>query len=86
MHVESNHPPNIMKQILKTIEKRFSQLSPIEEIFNESAPLHGDKLHQSGYQQKLKYNPVNSVTYSLLKYNPVKSEQKFTANVTAKEI
>ena len=33
--VESNHLPNIIKQIPKTIEKRFSQLASNEEIFNE---------------------------------------------------
>ena len=49
MYVESNHPPIIMKQILKTIKKRFSHLSSTEEIFNESAPFHGDKLQQSGH-------------------------------------
>ena len=54
IHVESNHPPSIIKQIPKTIEKRLSQLSSSEEIFNESAPFYEDKLHQSGYQQKLK--------------------------------
>ena len=50
MHVESNHPPNNIKQNPKTIEKRLSQLSSKEEIFNESAPFYKDKLHQSGYQ------------------------------------
>ena len=40
IHVESNHPPNIIKQIPKTIEKRLSQLSSNEEIFNESAPFY----------------------------------------------
>ena len=49
MYVESNHPPIIMKQILKTIEKRFFHLSSTEEIFNEPAPFHGDKLQQSGH-------------------------------------
>ena len=44
IHVESNHPPNIIKQIPKTIEKRLSQLSSSEEIFNESAPFYEDKL------------------------------------------
>ena len=39
IHIESNHPPNIIKQIPKTIEKRLSQLSSNEEIFNESAPI-----------------------------------------------
>ena len=64
IHVESNHPPNIIKQIPKTIEKRLSQLSFNEEIFNESAPFDEDKLHQSGYQQILKYNPVNTKTHN----------------------
>ena len=58
------HPPNIIKQIPKTIEKRLSQLSSNEEIFNESAPFYEDKLHQSGYQQKLKFNPVNTKIHS----------------------
>lgn len=49
VYVESNHPPIIIKQILKAIEKRFSHLSSTEEIFNESAPFHGDKLQQSGH-------------------------------------
>ena len=31
IHVESNHPPNIIKQIPKTIEKRLSQLSSSEK-------------------------------------------------------
>ena len=31
IHVESSHPPNIIKQIPKTIEKRLSQLSSSEE-------------------------------------------------------
>ena len=35
-------------------------LSSNEEIFNESAPFYENKLHQSGYQQKLKYIPVNN--------------------------
>ena len=63
-HAESNHPPNIIKQIPKTIEKRLSQLSSNEDIFNESEPFYEDKLHQSGYQQKLKYNPVNTKTHN----------------------
>ena len=60
IHVESNHPPNIIKQIPKIIEKRLSQLSSSEKIFNESAPFYEDKLHQSGYQRKLNYNLVNT--------------------------
>ena len=64
IHVESNRPLNISKQISKTIEKHLSQLSSNEEIFNESAPFYEDKLHQSGYQQKLKYNLVSAKTHN----------------------
>ena len=71
IHVESNHLPNIIKRIPRTIEKRLSQLSSNEEIFNESAPFYEDKLQQSGYQQKL---------------NTTLLTQNLTANVTAKEI
>ena len=38
MHVKSNHPPNIIKQIPKTIKNCLSQFNSNEEIFNESAP------------------------------------------------
>ena len=59
-----NHSPNIIKQIPKIIEKCIPQLSFNQEIFNESAPFYEDKLHQSGYQQMLKYNPVNTKTHN----------------------
>ena len=64
IHVESNDPPNIIKPFPKTIRKCLSQLSCNEDIFNESAPFYEDKLQQSGYQQKLNYNPVNTKTYN----------------------
>ena len=50
IHVESNHPPNIIKQIPKTIEKRLSQHSSNKERFSESALFYEGKLHQFGYQ------------------------------------
>ena len=86
IHVESNHPSNIIKQIPKTIKKRLSQLSSNEEIFNESAPFYEDKLHQSGYQQKLKYNPVNTKTHSKRnhKRNIIWFNPPFNRNVSTK--
>ena len=48
IHVESNHHPNIMKQITKIIQKIPSQLSSNEESFDEA------KLQKSVYQKKLK--------------------------------
>ena len=87
IHVGSNHPPNIIKQIPKTIEKRLSQLSSNEEMFNESAPpFYEDKLHQSGYQQKLKYSPVNTKTHSKRnhKRNIIWFNLPFKRNVSTK--
>ena len=51
IHLESNHLPNIHKQIYKTVY--LSQFSYNEEVFNESPPFYEDKLYQSGYQNKL---------------------------------
>ena len=71
IYVNSNHPPNIIKEIPKTIEKHLSQLSSSEEIFNESAPFNEDKLNQSGYQEKLKYNLVNIKIYNKRNHNRI---------------
>ena len=86
IHVESNHPANIIKQIPKTTEKRRSQLSSNEEIFSESTPFYEDKLHQSGYQQKLKYNPVNTKTHNkrIHKRNIIWFNPPFSRNVSTK--
>ena len=36
LHVNSDHPPQILKQLPKSIEKRFSFLSSSKEIFKET--------------------------------------------------
>ena len=77
---------NIIRQIPKTVEKCLSQLSSNEEIFNKSAPFYEDKLHQYGYQQKLKYNPVNTKTHSKRnrKRNIIWFNAPFNRNVSTK--
>ena len=50
IHVESNYPPNTIRQIPKIIKKRFSQLSPNEAIFNASVLLYEVKIYQFDYQ------------------------------------
>ena len=86
VHVESDHPSNIIKQIPKIIEKRLSQLSSNEKIFNESAPFYEDKIHQSGYQQKLKYNSPNTEIHNKRnhKRNIISFNPPFSKNVTTK--
>ena len=85
-HVQSNHPPNNIKQIHKTIGKHLSQLSSNEKIFNESASFYEDKLHQSGYQQKLKYNTPHTKIHNKLnhKINIIWFNPPFSRNVTTK--
>ena len=40
INVQSNHPPNIIKQLPKTIEQRLSNDSSNETIFKEAAQLY----------------------------------------------
>ena len=48
MNVQSNHPPNIIKQLPKTIEQQLSKNSSNETIFNEAAPLYEKALSKAG--------------------------------------
>ena len=57
MNVQSNHPPNIIKQLPKTIKQRLSNNSSNETTFNEAAPMYEKALSEEGYDVKLKYNP-----------------------------
>jgi len=53
----SNHPPTILKQLLKIIDKRISEiLSDIEE-FSKVIPMYNQALKASGFKVKLTYNP-----------------------------
>ena len=52
---ESNHPPNIIKHLPASIEKRLSNSSSYETIFKEAAIYHEDTLNKAGYINKLVY-------------------------------
>ena len=58
IHTKSNHPPNVIKQIPKTIEQRLSNHSSNETIFNQSKIPFEKALNESGYQETLSYNPT----------------------------
>ena len=45
---ESNHPPNLIKHLQASIEKRLSNNSPEEKIFKESAIYYEDTLNKAG--------------------------------------
>ena len=58
IHTQSNHPPNIIKQVPLAIEKRISNLSANEEIFKAATPFYEDALRKSGYNHTFEYNPT----------------------------
>ena len=62
--VNSNHPPNIIKQIPKSLEKGLSQLSSNQEFFKQAAPHYEQALTKSGYNTKLSYTEttINTTT------------------------
>ena len=49
----SNHPPNIIKQIPKSISKRLSSLSSNEKSFSNNLSVYEDALKRSSYNAKL---------------------------------
>ena len=57
IHVESDHPPNIIKRLPIAVEKRISDLSSSEEIFIQSKQHYQDALVKSVHTYELKYNP-----------------------------
>ena len=50
-----NHPPNILKQLPKSITKHISETSPSEKIFNKSIKIYRKTLKDIGFTDKLKY-------------------------------
>ena len=58
VHVHSNHPPNILKQIPLSIQNRLSNLSSNEEIFNQTTPYYTAALQRSGYDHQFQYTPT----------------------------
>ena len=57
MNAGSNHPPNILRNIPIGINKRLSEISANQEVFDLAAPLYQAELDRCGYSHKLKYIP-----------------------------
>ena len=78
IYVNSDHPPSILKQLPKSIEKRLSSLSLSKEIFEETALHYEQYLSNCGYKKKLNYRdptPPNLITKrkrqkNILWFNP----------------
>ena len=55
INVLSNHPPQIIKQLVHTINNTLSKNLPGEKLFNESKSYYEDALNKNGYKTQLKY-------------------------------
>ena len=92
----SNHPPQFINQLLKTINERSSRNSSNEEVFNSSKHQCEKALRESGYTDfELKFNKtstnqkkdIGSVTlFDLIRLSAEQSPQileKFFPNYTS---
>ena len=55
VHSQSNHPPNIIRNIPATITRRLSSISSDRAVFNEAAPPYQEALRKSGYTHQLEF-------------------------------
>ena len=74
VHSQSNHPPQVIKNIPAGIERRLIQNSCNEEVFLEAVPDYQNELERCGYDHKLAYNPpVQPATKSVRRNPPLQS-------------
>ena len=83
INVKSNHPPNIIKQLPDSINRRISDISCNEDEFNKAKTTYHDALKSSGYTTSLSYNKHKQATRprrnrkrNIIWYNP-----PFSSNV-----
>ncbi|XP_065070331.1 uncharacterized protein LOC135695263 [Rhopilema esculentum] len=56
----SNHPPTVLKELPKGINKRISELSSTEEIYRREMTVYEEALRKSGFNDNLKYIPKDT--------------------------
>ena len=69
IHSESDHPPNIIKQLPLSVEKRLSNLSSSKEMFDQSKGYYQDALRKSGHTYILEYKPITNTAPKKRKRN-----------------
>ena len=57
VHVQSNHPPSILRNIPASVNRRLSSISFNEEIFKAAIPPFQEALKKSGHSFELKFEP-----------------------------
>ena len=56
LHVAFNHPPTIIKNLPKSINKRLASISASEEIFDEAKPIHVATFSKSGFLPAMQFH------------------------------
>lgn len=57
VHSKSNHPPNIIKNIPESVNRRLSEISSDASVFDEASKPYQEALERSGYSFKLEFKP-----------------------------
>ena len=76
VHSKSNHPPTILKNLPESVNKRLSELSSNENVFDRSKPVYQQALNDAGYKHNLTYTkptsskPRNRQRKNILWFNP----------------
>ena len=55
VNIGSNHPPKILENIPKGVNRRLSNISSTKEIFDKAAPTYQAALREAGYTYNLEY-------------------------------
>ena len=69
VHKISNHPPRIIENIPKSINRRFSEISFDVDSSNEAALLYQKALDDSGYNHRLTFSPPTVQTSNSARKN-----------------
>ena len=56
VNAKSNHPPKILENIPKGINRRLSSISASKEVFDRAVPPYQDALTKAGYNFQLQYD------------------------------
>ena len=62
VHKKSNHPPQIIKNIPKSVNRRLSAISSNKDIFDRAAKPYQEALNKSGYDYTLNFDPPLEAT------------------------
>ena len=74
INANSNHPPNVLKQVPESVARRLSDISSSAEIFKQATPAYVSALRNSGFDTELSYTPKEC--------SPQQTKRKRRRNIT----